>query len=232
VSFEVTRRVILEAVVIVGSILLAFAIDAAWDRSLDRERRSELIAALRSDFVATAEQLDSVIPFVEASLRRTNRYHQGLIQELDLPLDSLRGYFNATFDGFVFQPSLSNYDGAISSGRLAEIATPELNAAFSDFDVARAWWEQHLGTLFEAHYVGPTWELRRRIGTEAVVENPRDAPPSMRLSDSETLELLSSPEAYAAAEVHRIIFGNIYVSFLQMDSAAVAIAELLRNEGE
>ncbi len=44
------RRLWTEAVVIVGSILLAFAIDAAWDRYQDERRLEEYIVALEGEF--------------------------------------------------------------------------------------------------------------------------------------------------------------------------------------
>jgi hypothetical protein len=44
------RRLGTEAVVIVGSILLAFAIDAAWDRYQDERRVAEYVLALRGEF--------------------------------------------------------------------------------------------------------------------------------------------------------------------------------------
>jgi hypothetical protein len=50
-------RVIIEGVVIVGSILLAFGIDAAWDEKQERERVDRQFEALIREFTLTREEL-------------------------------------------------------------------------------------------------------------------------------------------------------------------------------
>ena len=51
------RRFLVEGVVIVLSILLAFGIDASWDEFQESRKRSALIAGLTSDFEASREEL-------------------------------------------------------------------------------------------------------------------------------------------------------------------------------
>ena len=53
-------RVFVEGVVIVGSILLAFGIQAWWDESQEREEEQEALAGLSSDFQANIAQLEFV----------------------------------------------------------------------------------------------------------------------------------------------------------------------------
>ena len=55
------RRLAAEGLVIVASILLAFAIDAAWDGYQERRFRDELVAGLRAEFTSNRERLDSAI---------------------------------------------------------------------------------------------------------------------------------------------------------------------------
>ena len=50
-------RIAVEGVLIVVSILLAFGIDAWWDRNRDDDARRELVAALRAEFLAGSEEL-------------------------------------------------------------------------------------------------------------------------------------------------------------------------------
>ena len=50
-------RVFVEGVVIVGSILLAFGIDAWWDGSKERADELDYLRALRSEFQAAAVEL-------------------------------------------------------------------------------------------------------------------------------------------------------------------------------
>ena len=79
------RRLSIEAFVIVGSILLAFAIDAAWDRFQEGLRGQEYVVALRGEFeearLEMVEQLrdrtiqldavDSLLQAIDSSERST-----------------------------------------------------------------------------------------------------------------------------------------------------------------
>lgn len=224
------KRAVVEAVVIVGSILLAFSVDAAWDRRLEREEEVELMKAIRDDMAGTRAALADVMPQIEDNLERTATYREVLVEESDIPVDSLSGLFSATFGGFRLQPPLSSYDGAINSGRIASIMSPDLRAAFTEFDVARAGWEEHFATLYDTHYLGPTWELRRIIGTDEAIRAPERAPPLFRLDEGELRAVLTSPEAYAAAEVHGIIYRNIFVALRDMDEAASRAITILDEE--
>jgi len=51
------RRILAEGVVIVVSILLAFAIDAWWDETRERGREKTVLAGLRSEFEANRTRL-------------------------------------------------------------------------------------------------------------------------------------------------------------------------------
>ena len=51
-------RVLVEGVVIVGSILLAFGIDAWWDARKERDRESQLLVGLLGDFETTRSDLE------------------------------------------------------------------------------------------------------------------------------------------------------------------------------
>ena len=55
------KRLALEAVVIVSSILLAFGIDAWWQEGEEQREVRESLAALRSEFVENRSRLDSAI---------------------------------------------------------------------------------------------------------------------------------------------------------------------------
>ena len=57
------RRIVIEVVVIVGSILLAFGIDAAWDARGEAARRRAVIQGLTSDYQAVRRDLDRVSAF-------------------------------------------------------------------------------------------------------------------------------------------------------------------------
>ena len=61
------RRVLIEGVVIVGSILLAFAIDAWWDERQERSLTDRRIEALLSEFEQARAEIESEIRGVRSS---------------------------------------------------------------------------------------------------------------------------------------------------------------------
>ena len=56
-----TARLFVQGAAIVVSILLAFAIDAAWGEWLERLEEQEVLAGLRGDFVANQTQIRGVM---------------------------------------------------------------------------------------------------------------------------------------------------------------------------
>lgn len=62
------KRLSIEAVAIVGSILLAFAIDAWWDDRQDREYEVAILSALLSEFEQTRKNVDDILSFQVAIL--------------------------------------------------------------------------------------------------------------------------------------------------------------------
>lgn len=64
------RRALSEAAVIVGSILLAFAIDAGWDTYRERSDEQAVLASLEDEFVANLELLEKVVGRHEAFAER------------------------------------------------------------------------------------------------------------------------------------------------------------------
>ena len=222
-------RGIIEGFVIVVSILLALAADAWWDGQQVRAAKAELIEAVRGDFAATRDELAQALQYLEGSTARTAAYLDVVRSGDAIGTDSLSLLYQDTFAGFVVTLRLSNYDGAVTSGSLRSIASPELMEALTRFDGFRDWWEVHLRVLGDVHYRGPTWELRKQLGTQYVLVNPERAPNHFRLSDAELRAVLTGREAYAVAEVHAIIFRNIQASFSQMDEAAEAVLAVLEG---
>lgn len=67
-----------EGLVIVASILLAFAVDALWDRHQERERRLEYLAALEGEFIAARAEITEQIADHRAQLTAVDELLAGL----------------------------------------------------------------------------------------------------------------------------------------------------------
>jgi len=119
------RRVLIEAVVIVGSILLAFGIDAYWDQRKEGAEEREVLIGLESDFVDLRARL----------------YEWGTINETGVRLigqflsDSLAGFDRAIADSALFMSVGTNIldqggplEALLASGRLELIQNQEIRA--------------------------------------------------------------------------------------------------------
>ena len=89
------KRLTVEAAAIVGSILLAFAIDAWWDERLERAEENEQLIRLRAEFNTNIERIDERLSFsrmVESSSEFFTLIEAGLNQgqpTIDVPTTTL-----------------------------------------------------------------------------------------------------------------------------------------------
>lgn len=124
-------RVMLEGVVIVFSILLAFGIDAWWDRRQAVELESTMVDAVVAELERNAEELDRMIERLDADLDRIDRFlRTSESQALALSADSVsewvgalngRASFNADLEAtgmLLRSPVLDSKDGLELRGRL------------------------------------------------------------------------------------------------------------------
>ena len=121
------RRWLVEGAVIVFSILLAFALDAAWDRRVERDAEQDILASLTADFEAVAD----LLPDHTLGHSRTAAALGHFVELVrDAPVGSVvlvpdtaivLGIRNASFDA----PS-GAVDALLSSGNLRLISDPEL----------------------------------------------------------------------------------------------------------
>jgi hypothetical protein len=124
------KRILVEALAIVASILLAFAIDAWWQDRNDSAIELQYLEAVREDLVRSVELLDST-----ESLQRTQvDYLHALLETTpDTPLsDELREWiYEALFSIRSYQPQLSALDELESSGQSELIRSPEVRRAMA-----------------------------------------------------------------------------------------------------
>jgi hypothetical protein len=130
------KRLSVEAAAIVGSILLAFAIDAWWQ---DREERGEeqvLLEALHAEFRANEEFLASFSDSVTAASQGIGAVSQMTEAELasamsDEILDWIRRPFTAELQ-------VGTIEGALGTERVGLIRSSELRSALGRYQALRA----------------------------------------------------------------------------------------------
>ena len=128
-------RILVEGAVIVGSILLAFAIDAAWDARNDRVEEAEklrrLEAEFRANYVEFAEDVDLGDLFhleVTALLALLESEADGT--RIVAPDSLVSSLLFAT----IWEPEAAVYGGLVTSGRIRLLRNRELIEAMARWE--------------------------------------------------------------------------------------------------
>jgi len=123
------RRLIVESLAVVLSILLAFSIDAWWDGHKERLRERDLLLGLLEDFEASRAGL-------EARLALARRMAHGTHQLLELvdngaassAMEVPDSLILAVLGGPTYEPDTNTLDAAVASGEIDLISDQELRA--------------------------------------------------------------------------------------------------------
>lgn len=123
-------RIFVEGVTIVGSILLAFAIDAWWDGRQDHSRGDVYLRMLISDAQETLRNNERFGGFADdsadwAGARLVRAYYQ---PELP-PRDSLMRWFSRSLSFWVVQPTLGTAQAIVATGDLRLIRSVAMRSA-------------------------------------------------------------------------------------------------------
>lgn len=232
-------RVLAEVVVIVGSILLAFAIDAWWDGRQEDQRRRELIEALDLDFELTRTRLTEGIALADSLVTRCRGFLDLAEHSEGVSLDSMRFLALGAFFPIDFEPALAAYEGAVTTGDLGLLQSRALSEAFTEFRQARDFYEVHDRISANLFFSGAIWELRRELGSLGVLLfDPTACPPDtytpvcpyprqFQLADAEFRELSARPNVYAALETVMIVNRQMLRGLRRMDEAAGQVLEEL-----
>lgn len=125
-------RIFAEGIAIVASILLAFAIDAWWERRSEREQALELAASLHGDFAASQAHVEQwlagnrrILEALEALLAAVESRPIG--EEVTVPMSAIVGSIGAP----TYSPTDTTLSAAISSGQIELIVDHELRNALA-----------------------------------------------------------------------------------------------------
>jgi hypothetical protein len=143
-------RILIEAVVIVGSILLALAVDEWWEDREIRQAEREVLVRLADEFEANAAQLEikggeheEVLVYGEALLEVMGPSERG-----GIPLDSLSTLYWNFFKTPTYDPEDGVLNSLITSGEMGIITNDRLRTALAGWpslvkdlkeDEDRAW---------------------------------------------------------------------------------------------
>lgn len=164
-------RIVAEGTAIVISILLAFAIDAWWQRRSQQGHADALVASLHADFTSSQAHVERWLVGNRKTLDALKEFRDGLAGtpvggDLVVPLE----WVVAAIGAPTYSPTDATLETAISSGRIELIKNIELRTRL-------AAWRQQLDDTQEdellireivVHYIVP--ELSRQIRLSGAFE--------------------------------------------------------------
>lgn len=232
-----TARIFVEAIVIVGSILLAFAIDAWWENRQEVAARSALIDLLIDDFEVTQMRLHQAIESAQLHFDENSRLLTVISEDIEISRDefSKLAYNFVTFDGF--EPALSSYEAAVGRDGLASIHSVPFSRATAKFYEWKKSYDTHTQIATEMYYLGSTHDIRRELGSLGVLLRGSDSctgrsciyPERLDLNLSELREFVAQPRIFSAIEAARIVQINMFECLRGMEASTVNVLAELRS---
>jgi hypothetical protein len=131
------KRTAVEATAIVISILLAFAIDAWWAEKKEREVEHRTLLALRSDFMASNEELDGLLQGLANARINFMRFQSATPAELTkIDAELVRPIVTSLVTPASYEPVTATHDALSNDGRLGLISDSELLRHLSNWQRA------------------------------------------------------------------------------------------------
>jgi hypothetical protein len=128
------RDYIVEGAVIVLSILLAFGIDALWAQHQERLEEREILASLKSDFVANLDSVTRVIEAHQAFRDRVKTLIELSPEEIrTLSQTRISELMLATANPWTFDAVRGTTDTLVNGGKLGVLSDPDLRDSLLTF---------------------------------------------------------------------------------------------------
>ncbi len=227
-----------EILLVVIGILIALQVNN-WNeqRKLNNERQA-LIQSLISDFKTTREHLSTVKAENERYIKRTSRFLSlSYKNNENISLDSLQYYLSGAFEYPSFEPILSTYNQAVSTGKIGLINDKEFLNRIAEFFTAYHFYNQQTDISGQMFYLGSIWEVRKEVGNLVSLAGKsrsrngtrKVVPQAYELSDKEYRAFIKKPEVFAAIDNMQTVFYNVQDSFHNMDKAARAVIQELKE---
>jgi hypothetical protein len=185
------KRISVEAVVIVASILLAFAIEAWWDTRIQEGQRQGHVSALIRDFDQMHERAMASHANAERAANSGIEILTGISTRKEWDSESALNQLTDIFYYEVFSPSIGGYESLINSGSVELLRSTtlkrELASFFGSFEDTRVSEQMLVGNLAQ---IFRSAEFGHLVGMHRlpVAEFPKfDAAPVEDWNDSEYL---------------------------------------------
>ena len=211
------KRLAVEATTIVGSILLAFAIDAWWQRRSELEQADALIVSLHADFEASQNHLETWLAGTRWIFRSSSELlnhikNAELGEEISVSLELIVGSIGAP----TYSPTDSTWEAAFSSGQIELIEDIELRNILGS-------WRQQLADTSEdeilireivVHQLVPAFSEQVRLGRAFEYDRLTGIFLDQSHVDQGEQVRLHATSALEGALAERVFYGTFVVSGL------------------
>jgi hypothetical protein len=179
------RRILIEMVAVVASILIAFSLDAWWTRRAEARTETAHLRALRSDFEQNVARLRVHIEREERIADASRRLLLVAISPTTpSPEDSLGSLLGQVFNSGRFDPVMGAYEAVVNSAGLDQVRDDSLRLALAEF--ASALQGRYEERFSDELYFDFTRSFMGRLGfTAAVVSDSLVAADGAAVSPSQ-----------------------------------------------
>jgi hypothetical protein len=216
-------RIAAEGVAIVASILLAFAIDAAWAGRQEASRERAVLNGLADDFRESRAELVEVIEIHDRSQQRFESYLAATPAELlAWPSDSVVS-MQVLAPSYTFDPRTATLDGLQSAGELRLIQDPRIQSALADWSKRLVDLDEDAADMLAA--AGRVTRMTERHG------GPFGSLPFLRpAGHDETAAMRSDPELMGAVRTSHYNAWYYVAELRELLTALDQILVLLEHE--
>jgi hypothetical protein len=218
------RRLLIEALVVVASILVAFSLDAWWSERAERRTEAAHLRALRSDFEQNVSRLKVLIEQEERIADASQRLLLAAISPTTpSPEDSLANLLGQVFNSGRFDPLMGAYEAVVNSGGLAQVRDDSLRLVLAEFAslLEGRYYERFSNELYFDFIRGFTGQL----GFSAAVV-ASDSLAAAAAASRPRVELLRDPKFREQLALRYIAESNVAVSYRGLLEKAERVLDL------
>ena len=222
-------RVFVEGVVIVGSILLAFVIDAWWEDRQAMHLESDALSAVHVEVEENLRRLEQIKSINERYLDDVDRFLRATPDELrSLPLDAVRSWI-----GSLMRPAGFDADRAAASVLAALPMSPSGESAEARRLVSRLQSQLRRTERVEQGVVNVYATVREQLthyASRSASMGREDVPSMVAQVGPDVLAQLRMDDEFVSAVIEKAHVQSIYL--LELDQVAQALESLsvLLNE--
>lgn len=221
---------LLEILVIMLGILGAFLLNNWSEEKKLEVKRQELISSLIEDFDYNLETIKEKIETSKSRLTQMDDFYS-IIQtdNHQIPVDSLKSMARVFFRFESFNPNLTTYRTAESTGTLELINNANLLQEFTAFLESFELYSMVNRLSADAFFSGSLWELRKSVKPGSIYKSIYSGSTATELPFKEYQKLMSTSLAQNALQNAFIMEGNSLEKFQEMKNHGAIILSLLQG---